>query len=97
MKKIISGVLVWVFLLVPALAQTPATGPYPYLLRVNRTTSTQLGSMTFTTVAKKRDINPESDWRIQEENFAADNNLGLYTNLFNIGSGTIANAGGRLT
>jgi len=81
----------------PALAQTPAAGPYPYLLRVNRSGSTQLGSMTFTTVAKKRDINPESDWRIQEENFAADNNLGLYTNLFNIGSGTIANAGGRLT
>lgn len=66
------------------------------ILNVLPSGTTQLSAMTFSTVAKRRDICLEYE-RIQEENFAANNNGGVYTNMFNIGAGTIANSNGRLS
>lgn len=66
------------------------------ILNVQQSGTTQLSAMTFSTIAKRRDIVLEYE-RIQEENFAANNNGGVYTNMFNIGSGTIANSNGRLS
>lgn len=57
--------------------------------------TTGITSLTFVTAAKKRDHNIESDFVIQEENFAANNNAGSYTQMFNLGSGTIQNVDGK--
>ena len=78
------------------MASTTKTRVSDTVINVLPTGTTQLSSMTFSTVGKRRDICLEYE-RIQEENFAANNNGGVYTNMFNIGSGTIANSNGRLS